>query len=196
MKILIAGDSFAANHTNRSSWNNLLSNDFLVDTVAQAGVGEYKILQQIKRVCLLDYDFIIVSHTSPYRIHVPSHPIYKTGYHKDCDIIINDIIGKSCWSNLKLFYARKWIEHYYDETYQLDTYNLFRHEINRSIKIPYISISHLPIEEIRPVEECHIDFSQLWQKERGQVNHYTDNGNRIVYETVLKQINSYRPRIL
>lgn len=188
MKILIAGDSFAANHTNQSSWNNLLSNDFLVDNVAQAGVGEYKILQQIKRACLQDYDFVIVSHTGPYRIHIPSHPIYKTGYHKNCDIIINDIIGKPCWNNLKLFYAKKWVEHYYDETYQLDTYTLFRHEINRLIEIPYISISHLDLKEITPIEEHHIDFSQLWEKERGEVNHYTSLGNRVVYENVLKQI--------
>ena len=51
-KILIAGDSFAADWTVKykgEGWVNTLCKDYDVTNVAQAGVSEYKIYNQFKR---------------------------------------------------------------------------------------------------------------------------------------------------
>ena len=49
LRILIAGDSFAAEWPGNNGWVKLLSQKFSVTNVAQAGVGEYKILKQLKK---------------------------------------------------------------------------------------------------------------------------------------------------
>ena len=63
-KILICGDSFAADwtiKTKTSGWVNFLKD---TDIIAQAGVGEYKILKQLQSCKLELYTHIIISHTS------------------------------------------------------------------------------------------------------------------------------------
>ena len=54
MKILIVGDSFAADwaikYKSISGWPNLLAEKFEVVNLAQAGVSEYKIYQQVLSV--------------------------------------------------------------------------------------------------------------------------------------------------
>ena len=90
-KILIAGDSFAADWTVKhigGGWVNLLTKDFKVKNVAEAGVSEYKIYKQLLNQNLVDYDHIIVSHTSAYRIPIEEHPIHKDDIlHNNCDLI-------------------------------------------------------------------------------------------------------------
>ena len=77
-KILICGDSFAADwtiKTKTSGWVNFLKD---TDIIAQAGVGEYKILKQLQSCNLELYNHIIVSHTSSYRIHtITNRHTYK-----------------------------------------------------------------------------------------------------------------------
>ena len=96
MRILIAGDSFAAKwpaNIRNQGWPALLADRFEVYNIAQAGVGEYKIYKQLANVELDQFDLVIVSHTSPSRIHTRNHPLHKEGLHKDCDLIITDLIG-------------------------------------------------------------------------------------------------------
>jgi hypothetical protein len=91
MKILIAGDSFAADWKikyNGNGWVNMLSEDYEVTNIAQAGVSEYKIYQQLIKHDTTKYDKIIISHTSAYRIPVVKHPIHsKDILHSNCDLI-------------------------------------------------------------------------------------------------------------
>ena len=92
MKILVAGDSFSAQWANCSdSWTSLLDNTYIVNNIAQPGVGEYKILKQLESVNIDNYDCVIVSHTSPSRIHIKDHPIHRFGFHKNCDLIISEL---------------------------------------------------------------------------------------------------------
>mgnify|MGYP003663995091 CR=1 FL=1 len=70
MKLLLTGDSFAANwNGDYLGWADMLDKDHTVTNLAQCGIGEYKILKQFDGVELEQFDAIIVSHTSPYRIH-------------------------------------------------------------------------------------------------------------------------------
>ena len=90
-KILIAGDSFAADWTVKykgEGWVNTLCKDYDVTNIAQAGVSEYKIYNQLKKIDVSKYDIILISHTSAYRIPVVEHPIHsKDILHNNCDLI-------------------------------------------------------------------------------------------------------------
>ena len=56
MKLLLAGDSFAAEWPGENVWPKLLAKQHDVTNVAQAGVSEYKILKQLHNAELKDYD--------------------------------------------------------------------------------------------------------------------------------------------
>ena len=96
-KILIAGDSFAADWTVKyknqgKGWPNLLAEKHDVKNIAQAGCGEYKIYKQLINENLDDFDCIIVSHTSAYRVHTMYHPIHNNdSLHSNADFIYSDI---------------------------------------------------------------------------------------------------------
>lgn len=188
--ILIAGDSFAAVYPfAKVGWVNILAHYYKVTNLAQAGCGEYKILKQLESVNLNDYDLVIVSHTSPSRVHVPEHPIHKEGFHKNCDLLANDIIDRNHWFNPSLRAAQEWFKYHYDDVYQIDIYKLIRKEISNLLeKIPYISLTHTEISRDLTIESNNIDFSDLWKRERGPINHYTVQGNRIIYEKIKEHI--------
>lgn len=188
-KILIVGDSFSAEWPDASTgWPNLLSNDFIVTNLSQAGVGEYKILKQLISTNFNEFDLVIVSHTSPSRIHTNNHPIQKTGFRKNCDLIYNDLSSQINFLNINLFVSKMFFEYHYDDEYQKDIYSLIREKINSLIKTEYISISHIKVANDLKVEKEHIDFSNIWETERGFINHYTEFGNQIVYKTLRDRI--------
>ena len=183
MKLLIAGDSFAAHWPNATTgWVDLLAEKYNVVNIAQPGIGEYKILKQIESQDVATFDLVIVSHTSPSRLHTSNHPIHKEGFHKDCDLILNDLIDRPTVGNASLKAAQEYFKYHYDDIYQIDIYNLIRKQINSLISVPYVSISHVDIANELAIETNHIDFSHLWSKERGTVNHYTEEGNREIFK--------------
>jgi hypothetical protein len=189
MKILIAGDSFAAKWPSKDTnigWVEKLAEQFDVVNVAQAGVGEYKIYKQLTNIELEKFDLVIVSHTSPSRVHTRNHPLHKEGLHKDCDLIVTDLIGHFQPFNNNLQISKSWFKYHYDEEYQIDIYELLREKIKSIINIPYISMTHVSISAVLSTEFNNIDFSKLWAAERGDVNHYTKKGNDMIVETILQ----------
>ncbi len=185
MKVLIAGDSFATIWPDSHlGWPTLLAKKYNVVNLAQAGIGEYKILKQIESQEINNFDLVIVSHTSPSRLHTNNHPVHKEGFHKNCDLILNDLVNRSSFRNPSLKAAQEYFKYHYDDQYQIDIYNLIRKQIKLLITVPYISMSHIDIVNQLAVETNHIDFSGLWSKERGSINHYTIEGNSKIFETL------------
>ena len=76
---------------------DLLSCDFHVVNLSQASseCSEYKIYKQLASADLDQFDHIVISHTSPYRLPVDKHPVYRTGFRKDADVIYSDILETS-----------------------------------------------------------------------------------------------------
>ena len=97
MKVLICGDSFAADWTVKytgKGWPNLIAENYTVTNLAQAGCSEYKIYLQLASANLDQYDAIIVSHTSPNRLPVEVHPVHSNDpLHKNSDLIYTDLKG-------------------------------------------------------------------------------------------------------
>lgn len=190
-KILIVGDSFSSIWPDTTTgWPSLVANDYIVTNLSQPGIGEYKILKQLKDAPVDNYDLTIVSHTSPSRIHTLNHPIHKGGFHKNCDLIYTDIEDRWSLFNENLTVSKKWFEYHYDDEYQIDIYNLVRAEIQRLINTKYLSITHTEISSNLTVEQNYIDFSNIWKDHRGNINHYTDHGNQLVYKELKEAINT------
>ena len=89
------GDSWAADWSSQydqyQGWPNILAERHSVTNIAQAGVSQYSINQQLYDIDISDYDHIIVSITSPYRLYTPKHPVHIAGLHANSDLIYTDL---------------------------------------------------------------------------------------------------------
>lgn len=189
MRILVAGDSFAAEWPGNNGWVKLLAKSYDVTNVAQAGCSEYKILKQIQNSKIEEFDLVIVSHTSYTRVHTPNHPLHKEGLHKDCDLLYNDI-DRFSLLNPSLTAAKGYFKYHYDDHYYQTIYSLLRKEINSLlVNKKYLSISHHEVARLFVHEDNHLDFSEFWQSNKGKENHYNIEGNKKINEIIVDKIN-------
>ena len=194
--IALLGDSFAAEYNaDTPGWVGILAEQHSVNNVAEAGVGEYKILRQLRDIQSTNpnwkslYECVIVTHTSPFRVHTPKHPLHKKGLHKNCDLIYSDLKDRFDWFNESLSTAKNWFVHHFDDDYQIGTYKLVREEIKRIIgDVPYLSIDHFGLSANLATETNKLDFSDFWLLNRGNVNHYTVEGNEVVAKAVIDKL--------
>jgi len=180
-KLLIAGDSFAADWTkkyNGNGWVNMLSNDYNVTNIAQAGVSEYKIYLQLKSIDLSQFDKILISHTSAYRIPIEEHPIHKgDSLHNNCDIIFSDVKEHLDNPTMKIAYD------FYSEIFHAD-YFLFTNELIYK-EIHKITPNALHITFFDSFYDDNVlKYENVFLKNRGNINHLNDVGNLIIYNEI------------
>lgn len=185
MNILIIGDSFSV-PSHEDSWSVKLSNIYNIVNLSQAGCTEYHILKQLESVNIDDFNFVIVCHTSPYRIYVPKHPIHTQGMHKNAGLLLNDVEYHSKrirnLFNRSLHAARNFIKYHYSEQYQLDIYSLIKNKISNIIT------EHKRIE-MTWWENDNFGLKQLRSDHPGTINHMTAEANQILLNQILKKIN-------
>ena len=194
--ILIIGDSFAADWTvkypNQIGWPNLLSRDYLVTNLAKAGIGEFKVWKQIQSINNLNnYDLILISHCSPWRLSTLRHPIHCNDIlHGDSDLIFADIeyhinLTKSPSKELKVAYD--FFKYHFDKEYHDEVCRVFRQHINNYLR----DCNSLILNFRNPkfdTEQNVLDFSQVFVDNPGQINHLSDIGNNIVYNKIISYI--------
>lgn len=198
MKLLILGDSFAADWTVKYQhkglgWPNLLANEHDVTNLAQAGVGEYKILCQLDTIQdIKQFDTVIVSHTSPYRVNTRKHPVH-TGdkLHHNADLMLNDIEYHSSrlfnFFNRSLRSARDFFQYHVSLEYQETVYKLLRQEINKKIEnVNCIVVSNIIANSEFATESNILDLCDVQMSHPGLMNHLSEQGNKIAYEKILK----------
>ena len=186
MKILIVGDSFAADWSVKydvTGWPNLLADEHDVVNEAQAGCGEYKIYLQLKRHHLSNYDAVIVSHTSPYRLHVDEHPIHKNDpLHYNSDFIYADVVDHGL-RDVAEFYKK-----YFDLEHAEFMHGLVCKEIDQLTKpYPVIHITHSKWDNLYKFNNM-IDFSNVNKRNPGWANHYSNAGNVLVLEEIKSRL--------
>ena len=186
-KILIAGDSFATDWTKKYEgigWVNMLENDFEVTNLAQAGVSEYKIHKQLQSVNVDKYDYVIVSHTSAYRIPVKEHPIHwDDKLHNQCDLIYSDLKNHE-YNNLAKI-GVDFYENLFDVDYFVYIHELILNEINKN----YPNIINITFFDSFNQIEGMVNLEKVFQKNGGLINHLSDKGNEIVYKKILSMLN-------
>lgn len=180
MRVLLCGDSFSADwsikYSDACGWPNLLAKDHCVKNISAAGSSEYRIWQSLKAQDLSLYDRIIISHTSPYRIFVTNHPTHFNDLlHKNCDLIYEDAVANN------LTTVKDYFEKYFDLEYAVDIHRLIINQIVLLCQERHtIHIQHVDTCSLTNINL--VDFSSLWAKHQGFVNHYSDVGNQKVYE--------------
>ena len=193
-KLLIAGDSFAAKYPNDTSvgWPLLLKQYYDITNTAQAGVSEYKILKQLKSVSNIgQYSLIIIAHTSPYRVHT-RQSIHSTELHKDCDLLMSDIDDKFS-IRPSVFAAKGYFKHHFDPDYYEDMYSLLRKEIQNITRYtPTLHIDHFESSLKYAKEDFKLDLPQMWPYYKGNINHYTPEGNQLVCARILEKVKELR----
>ena len=197
MKILIVGDSFASDwsikYNNYPGWTNLIADDYEVTILSQPGCSEYKILKQLQSIDINQYELIIISHTSPGRIYTPEHPVHSQDLlHKNSDLIYTDIeYHASKFTNLfnsALTTAYDFFVYHYDEEYYNHVYQLLRNEITEQVAdCPTLIVNHLPCLSNYTGNNI-LDFSSMLETHRGTINHFSQDGNQIIYQAVKNYI--------
>ena len=180
------GDSFGTDTANNpyTSWVDLLRQQYTVYNYCQSGVSEYKILQQLKSVDLNKFDKILITHTSPTRVYVNYNPLHQnTPYHKNCDLILSDVEAASGEFAQA---AKLYFKHIFDINYACDVHNMTCREIDELTKNYNVThITHFDYNGLYQFTGL-VNFYNLFLKHRGHVNHYTAQGNQLVYEGLIK----------
>lgn len=192
MNVLICGDSFAADwsvkYTDYPGWPNLLAQKHKITNLAQAGVSEYKIWKQLSSIELSQFDCIIISHTSPFRLPTEVHPDHHSDLlHKNCDLIYLDIKNSK---NKSLQSVVEYFEKFFMPEYAIFVHTLLiEHEIRylESFKGKVVHTTNL--EQDFDFKNCKvISFKSIFQDHKGLINHFSKLGNQIVCDTIEKAI--------
>ena len=190
MKVLIVGDSFAADWTAKYSdqkgWPNYLSEQYSVTNLAQAGCSEYKIRKQLDSVNLNEFSHCIVSHTSPNRIPVEHNPLHTNDIlHHSCDFIYADICESknSSVQSIKEYYEKHFYQEYYDYVH-----SLIINDIDKLIKQSSVNTLHITFFDIQhPL--INKNYFNIFQAFPGKINHLSDSGNKRIFEDICQWIN-------
>jgi hypothetical protein len=191
-KILIIGDSFSSEQLSKKvGWIFKLKEFFEIVNLSSPGIGEYKILEKLKTIELNQFDKILISHTSPYRINVSKNILYdKNHLYHNSDIIIEDLQNKST-INDEYFSIYKFIIETTDENYLKFVHTQCVKEILEITKnYKTIHITHFEWDDLFPIENMH-NFYSLWVNHKGNINHYSEKGNEILLSKILHIINKY-----
>jgi hypothetical protein len=187
MKILIAGDSFSADWSKKYpaclGWPNILSDDYQITNLSQAGCSEYKIYLQLTSVDLLSYDAVIVSHTSPYRWYVKEHPVHaKDQLHSASDLIYNDVAAHMA-TMPELEPIVVFFEKYFDLDYAKFVHNLICAKIETLIPSS-VRAMHIQNFDSAGMHQfkTYMDFYPTFRSHPGLINHYSKHGNKIIAE--------------
>ena len=191
-KLLICGDSFAADWTVKFSgqgWPNKLAQNFSVVNLARAGVGQYKIYQQLCSQKLDTFDAVIISHTSPFRIYVKQHPLhYKDALHGDCDLIYSDLKAQeNQFPEIKCI--TKFFENFYDQDHAKFIHSLICEKIENICENFSSKVIHLINFKEHYNFKNSLNFLELFESNRGSMNHFDEQGNKIVFDAITKKLN-------
>lgn len=174
MRLFVFGDSFAANPI---GWSSML--DAEIQNFSQNGTGEYKIFKKVMQN--LNFDRCIICHTSPWRIHTPIHPIHKNNHDRpDNDFMLNDVEYHS-QKNQEMKLVNEYLKKYYDPNYQLDIYKLLLKEL-----LLLKNTIHITFHEPDDTKDIKNNYHHIWKLNPGDINHMSDEGNRIVAEEIKK----------
>ena len=192
--ILICGDSFAIDYKKynveipHKGWPNYLADKHNVTNLATPGVGQWKIWKQVESANLENFDIVLVSIGSPNRVHCRTHPVHKQGMFMQSDLAWMDI-DRSSWLNKALTTAKNWFVYFYDQQYQNELYEMITDKIINHIKHKkYILIGHNESRTLDTDSENFIDCNDLWNNERGKVNHYNHKAALQIVKRIEKHL--------
>jgi len=189
MKVLMIGDSFGVPKKEDPfpSWISMLSQTYDITNLSECGISEYRIFKKLSSAHLNRFDSFIIIHTSPFRTYVDYNPIHsESEYHKNCDVILadienrNDDFSKAC---------QQYFKHIWNKDYSLDIHNLLCMDIQRQLKDrPTLHITNFDYRDCYDFNKELLCLWPIWQQHKGNVAHYDQEGNRIVFDIIDQKI--------
>ena len=180
------GDSWAADwsskYTEYQGWPNILAEQLTVTNIAQAGVSQYSILKQLQNTTPADYDAVIISITSPYRLYTPKHPVHTEGLHENSDLIYTDLEYHLTEQpdNKRIQSAIGFYKHHFDTEHAEYMHQLL---VEDTLKMcdPETTIvtSNIAHNEQYVKQHQYVDGYPVWQTYPGRINHLSAEGNDI-----------------
>jgi hypothetical protein len=85
--------------------------------------------------------------------------------------------------NQRLQAACDFFKYHYDEEFFEDSYWLFREKIN-TILVNKTVITLITFADQPATEKYLLDFADLLNTQPGLINHYSNTGNQIVFDTI------------
>lgn len=187
MKLLICGDSFSFDHQHPQSWVTQLSSYADVVNLSQCGCSEYKIKQQLESIDVTEFDKIFVFHTSPSRLYLGQpNPLAVKSTHINSDLVFSDVEEKRYTHEL----ARIAYEYYvniYDKKYYEYVHSLICADIDSQTKhLDVVHFTNFDYTGLYNFGNNLINFYSVWAKNKGNINHYSVRGNKVLLEKILK----------
>jgi len=182
-RVLIVGDSFSSDQLSSDvGWPVLLRQEFTVTNLSAPGIGQYKILKKLQSVDLNNYDLVVISHTSPNRVHCESNPLYPVDHlYRFSDIIFADAEAK-----LNQIAIAQDIVSYYKNIFDLNYYKFIHssccreiHQLTQQSKV--VHITHFDWTDLYQFNGM-INFYKFWLDNRGDFVHYTKQANQTIYK--------------
>lgn len=190
-QILIVGDSFASEHLSGCiGWPSLLAKEYTVTNMALPGIGEYKILSLLKSQKLDHFEFIIISHTSPYRVHTEINPLYAENHtYRASDLIFADVENKidhdEVARSLFVYFQKVFDPTYYEWIHTKCCEEI--HGLEQKTCAKFIHITHFEWKRLYQFPNL-VNFYNLWTLNKGPFAHYNENGNHVVYQHLKSQM--------
>jgi hypothetical protein len=189
--MLIAGDSFAYPGMSANlGWPSLLAEKYNVTNISSPGIGEFKILQALKSQDLSQFDIVLVSHTSPYRVHCEKNPLYIDGHlYQHSDLLFADVEDKSKTDPLAKALCN-YFYHVFDTAYYEYVHNSFCRDIEQlTQQNTTIHITHFEWQNLYLFKNLK-NFYELWKDNRGNYSHYNKHASRIVLDWIVTTIDN------
>lgn len=172
MRLLIVGDSFAADS---DGWPSQLG--VTVTNHSQRGVGEYKILKQLKNHA--EYECVLIVHTSPWRVHTPHHPVHaKSNTRPHNDFMLADV-EYHAQHHAEMTMVHEYLKQYYDPEYQQFVWNC---AVDQMMQID--NAVHCTFHDPEDTAKIAHNYNHVWQQHPGDVNHLNTQGNALVAQLV------------
>jgi len=148
-----------------------------VSNFAENGIGEYKIYKSLQTY--LNFDRAVICHTSPWRVHTRIHPVHKnnpTRYNND--FLLNDVEYHSKMNN-DMNIVHQYLKKYYDPDFQEDIYDLL---VDRLMTLN--NTVHITFHEPDDTKQIQHNFNHIYKTPPGEINHMSQEGNKIIAEKV------------
>ena len=192
MQILILGDSWAADwssqHDQYAGWPNILADRYIVTNVAQAGVSQYSITQQLNQITPADYDRVIVSITSPYRLYTPQHPVHTEGLHANSDLIYTDLEFHLTEQpdNKRIQSAIGFYKHHFDTEQAEYVHQLLVEDTLKDCDPLYTIVTSniADNEQYVPAGFRYCEGHDIYQSYPGRINHMNEEGNHLFAHSI------------
>ena len=185
--LYIFGDSFSVNNGD-FSWPILLSQELNVSlknlsSNASSIFRIYKnIINNIKDI--KENDLVICNYTNYQRVYINDDFVFKTRKkqkYENADLVISDAFNQNFLD--KIFF-KKFYYDMYDDDMQMILYYLMQKDIRDKLKkLKTIEITFFNFDV------NVINLHNIWQNNKGKINHMNELGNKSVMNILIEKIN-------